>query len=94
MVVENLLETKNYFVGETKDNYLVIYEKLQCSDAVFNGNQFEEYEGETAEYVKVLEDPGAECSLKSIKSYAVGKDFPCLEEILASIKESHQEIFK
>jgi hypothetical protein len=94
MVVENLLDSKSYFTGETKESYLVIYEKLQQSNAVFKESGFREIEGATAEYVKVMQDPGVDCCLKSIKSYKIGQDYKCLDEALAGIKNIHREIFK
>ncbi|MBM7648287.1 hypothetical protein JOC78_001229 [Bacillus ectoiniformans] len=94
VIVENLVDSKSYFTGEMKENFMVIYEKLQQSDAIFSENGFEEIEGDTAEYVKIMKDPGEECCLKSIKSYKIGREFKCVDDVLASIKEAHRDIFK
>ncbi|WP_338752112.1 hypothetical protein [Bacillus sp. FJAT-52991] len=94
MVVVNLLDSRNYFDGEIKEDFLVIYEKLQHSLAVFNEGRFGEVEGATEEYLKVLHNPGEDCSLTSIKSYKIGQDYKCLNDALQNIKETHQEIFK
>ncbi|HZG73663.1 MAG TPA: hypothetical protein VEY51_19155 [Chondromyces sp.] len=94
MVVENLLDSKHYFVGETKENFLVVYEKLQQTDAVFKGDDFEQYEGPTEEYVKIMEGEEEACCLRNIKSYKIGMEYKCLEDALENIKNTHREIFK
>ncbi|WP_100332539.1 hypothetical protein [Bacillus xiapuensis] len=94
MVVENLLETRNFFTGEIKEDFLVVYEKLQQSSATFSEKGFEEVEGATEEYVKLLRDPGEDRSLTNIKCYKIGKEYKCVNDALENIKEVHRDIFK
>ncbi|OZI13255.1 hypothetical protein [Bacillus sp. FJAT-42315] len=94
MVVVNLLDSRNYFDGEIKEDFLVIYEKLQHSQAVFHEGRFGEVEGSTEEYLKVLHNPGEDCSLMNVKSYKIGQEYKCLDDALNNIKEAHREIFK
>lgn len=95
VIVQDLVETKEYFTEETKADFFVIYEKFENSDCNCDGNMLEEKECDDEEVIQILQgNPECSCSLRNIKSYRVGQEFGTVEEILAKIKEEHKDIFK
>ncbi|WP_129079084.1 hypothetical protein [Anaerobacillus alkaliphilus] len=95
MIVQDLIETTEFFTEETKDDFFVIYEKFANSDCNCEGNMFEEIECDDEEIVQILQgNPDCSCSLRSIESYRVGQEYKTVEDILAKIKKEHTEIFK
>lgn len=95
VIVQDLVETKEYFTEETKDEFFVIYEKFENSDCNCEGDMLEEKECDDEEIVQIFHgNPKCSGSLRNIKSYRVGQEFGTVEEILAKIKEEHREIFK
>lgn len=95
VIVQDLIETKEYFTEETKDNFFVMYEKFENSDCNCIGNMVEEKECDDEEVVQIFQgNLDCSCSLRNIKSYRVGQEFKTVEDILVKIKEEHSEIFK
>ncbi|MGO4888392.1 hypothetical protein ACJ2A9_11585 [Anaerobacillus sp. MEB173] len=95
MIVQGLIETKEYFTGETKDNYFVIYEKFENTDAVFKGNIVEENHCGTEEFIQILRgNEECSCSLRNVISFRVGDQCKSVDEILLKIKSEHKDIFK
>ncbi len=92
MIVQDLVETKQYFVGETKPEFYVIYGKYENSDAMFRGKDFHMSEIEIEEVVKVLHGDEHH-SLRPIESYTIGEDYPSIDAILAKVKQQHRDIF-
>lgn len=91
MRVHDLVETREYFIGEVKPNYHVIYEKFENNDAEFIGNQLQTKNAGTEEIVQIFR--GDEETLLNVESYRIGEDYPSLEAVLAKVKEVHKEIF-
>lgn len=94
MVVENLLDVKNYFAGEVKENFVVQYEKMLKSNAFYEAGGLHETEEETAECIKVLRSTGEASSVTRISEYPIGAEFTCVDEALARVREVHSDIFK
>lgn len=92
MIVSDLVDTKEFFVGEIKSNYFVVYEKLENNNAVFVDNRLQTRKLGTQEVVQIFQ--GTEnSSLCRVDSYPIGIDYPSLEVALAKVKETHQELF-
>lgn len=95
VIVQDLIETTEFFTEETKEDFFVIYEKFANSDCNCDGNILEEIECDDEEIIQILQgNPKCSCSLRNIKSYRVGQEYKTVEDILAKIKEEHREIFK
>ncbi|MBU8907835.1 hypothetical protein [Desertibacillus haloalkaliphilus] len=93
MIVHDLVDTKQLFIGETKPDYLVVYEKVIDRDARIDGRKYQEIEAGTKEVVQIFHGE-KEHSLRKIDSYDIGNDYPSLEAVLTKVKETHQEIFQ
>ncbi|OLO42743.1 hypothetical protein BTR23_01710 [Alkalihalophilus pseudofirmus] len=91
MRVHDLVETKEFFVGETKPNFHVIYEKFENNDAVYVDGMFQIKKIGTEEIIQIFR--GEEDTLCNVERYCIGKDYPDIEAVLAKVKMSHKEIF-
>ncbi|MFV8828073.1 hypothetical protein [Alkalihalobacterium sp. APHAB7] len=91
MRVHDLVETKEFFIGETKPNFHVIYEKFENNDAVYVDGVVQTKKMGIEEIVQIFR--GEEDSLCNVERYCIGKEYPNIEAVLAKVKESHREIF-
>lgn len=95
MIVQDLIETKEYFAEETKDDFFVIYENFENSDCDCKGKSVVEKECDGEEIVQIFQgNQECSCSLRNIQSYRIGQEFKTVEDILVKIKAEHSEIFK
>lgn len=96
VIVQDLVETREYFTDETKHEYFVIYEKFANSDCYCEQKgRVKEIECDEEEIIQVLHgDLDCSRSLRNIQTYHVGKEFKTIEDILAAIEKEHKEIFK
>ncbi|WP_017727584.1 hypothetical protein [Halalkalibacterium ligniniphilum] len=93
MLVHDLVETKQLLVGETKPEYLVVYEKFENCETKVDGRKVCSNELGTEEIVQILRGEGDHL-LRNVESYCIGEAYPTLDAVLAKVKETHQEIFK
>ncbi|WP_158735228.1 hypothetical protein [Alteribacillus sp. YIM 98480] len=92
MIVHDLVEAKEYFENETKNDYLVLYEKFQNSKCDFEENgRFCMKEADQKEVVQILRGREDD-TLYSVKNYDVN-EFSSVEAILEKVKTEYQEIF-
>lgn len=95
VIVQDLVETKEFFTEETKEDFFVIYEKFENSDCNCVGKMLEEKECDDEEVIQIFQaKPDCSCSLRNIKSYRVGQEYGNVQDILAIIKKEHKEIFE
>ncbi|UOE96035.1 hypothetical protein [Alkalihalobacillus sp. LMS39] len=92
VIVHDLVETKQYFVEETKPNFYVIYDKYENQFAMFQGKDCKTEDIGTEEVVKILHGDD-EFSLRQVDSYTVGKEYASIQDILFAVKQTHKEIF-
>ncbi|WP_096201093.1 hypothetical protein [Bacillus sp. FJAT-45350] len=92
MIVHDLVETKELFVGEVKQDFYVVYEKFENNDAVFVGKTLQTKKMGTEEVVQIFRGE-KEHSLRNVEKYQIGTDYPSIEAVLTKVKETHQEIF-
>ncbi len=95
VIVQDLIQTQEFFIEETKDEFFVIYEKFANSDCNCKNNILEAKECGDEEIIKILQgDPECSCSLRNVESYRIGEENYSINDILVKIKEEHQEIFR
>ncbi|WP_458413300.1 hypothetical protein ACNQFZ_21445 [Schinkia sp. CFF1] len=94
MVIQNLVNTKQYFVNETKMNYYVVYEKFEKIKAFFRDRYIEEWNAGTEELIHIFYGNCKSDSVKSLHSYRLNQEEMSIEDTLKVIKEEHKEIFK
>lgn len=96
MIVQDLVETREYFTDETKHDYFVIYERFANSDCrCGQKGSVQEIECDDEEIIQIFHGD-LECgsSLRNIKSYRLGREYTSVEDVLAVIQKEHKEIFK
>ncbi|MCL7749433.1 hypothetical protein [Halalkalibacter alkaliphilus] len=94
MEIHNLIESKQYFVDETKVNYYVVYEKFENIEALIKENRVEERNQGTEEIIYIFHGYGKGDLLQTICSYRLDIDHESISDTLNTIKEEHKEIFK
>ncbi len=92
VLVQNLVDTREYFVGEIKPDYHVIYEKFEHNDATYVRNQLQTKKLGTKEVIQILRGQN-ESSLCRVHSYQIGEEYPSLEAALTKVRETHKELF-
>jgi hypothetical protein len=93
MVIQNLVNTRQYFVNETKMNYYVVYEKFEKIKAFFKDKYIEEWNAGTEELIHIFYANSKSDSVRSLYSYKL-QEKTSIEDTLKTIQEQHKEIFK
>ncbi|WP_227939669.1 hypothetical protein [Alkalihalobacillus deserti] len=94
MEIHNLIDSKQYFVDQTKMNYYVVYEKFENIQAIFKDNKVEENNRRTEEIIHIFYGNDKANSLRSIYSYLLDLKKSSINDTLKTIQEQHKEIFK
>ncbi|MFC0559207.1 hypothetical protein [Halalkalibacter alkalisediminis] len=94
MKIHNLIESKQYFVDETKANYYVVYEKFENIEALIKENRVEERNQGTEEIIDIFYGYGKADLLQRVCSYRLDLNNPSINDTLNTIKEQHKDIFK
>lgn len=93
MVIQNLVNTKQYFVNETKMNYYVVYEKFEKIRAFFKDRYIEEWNAGTEEHIHIFYANSKSDSVRSLCSYRLNEEKMSIEDTLKTIQNKHKEIF-
>ncbi|EKN64593.1 hypothetical protein P9E76_07030 [Schinkia azotoformans] len=94
MVIQNLVNTKQYFVNETKMNYFVVYEKFEKVKAFIKDKYIEEWNAGTEELIHIFYANSKSDSVRSLRSFKLNQEKMSIEDTLQTIKQEHKEIFK
>ncbi|AOM82717.1 hypothetical protein [Salisediminibacterium beveridgei] len=95
MIVKDLVETAELLSDEVVEGYYVVYERFENVDCRCAGKKVEEIECDPEEAVQILTCPEDSCdSLKSIKTFNIGKDVSTVDAALEVIRKEYSYIMK